>query len=148
MAPPGLPGLEAGAAGADTWCMRDDAGGPPDDALGAVRAALDGVLADGGCHGTLVLHRDGTPGACSEVLDGRTCAGSDRPHAGVISCRDLLGLAGCEHCLADDRAWRHAVDVGTLAAGQRRCSRHGATTGEVPGGTGGAPRERRSRRCR
>ena len=108
--------------------MFDDGGRHLDeeDALVAMRRALDGVIPIGGCYGTLVLHRDGTAAACSEELDGRPCAGNDRPHAGIISCRDLLGFGGCEHCVVDHwdgRAWQHAAHVGVLAAGPRRCRR-------------------------
>lgn len=104
---------------------------PPEPVLAAAAAVLADLVPAGGCPGTMVLHLDGTPAACSEELDGRCCPGDDRPHLGAISCGDLLGLGGCEACAPaapaegwDDPAWRHAVRVGVLAARRQQCRHH------------------------
>lgn len=116
-------------------CMDDDAVPAADeDVLDAMGRLLAGAVGAGGCTGTLVLHDDGVVAACSEELDGRPCAGAHCPHAGIVSCRDLLGLGGCDRCLASDWGgweWQHAVRVGSLAVGQRRCAHHRRVTGRI-----------------
>jgi hypothetical protein len=81
------------------------------------------------CGGTLLVHIDGEPAACTEELEGRCCAGVDAPHAGELACEALLGPGACELCAMTawtPRLWRHAVHVGTMAAGARRCRAHTA----------------------
>ena len=51
------------------------------------------------CDGCLVLHRDGAIAYCSEELDGRPCAGYDKPHlAGLMACRITPRGTRCRHC--------------------------------------------------
>lgn len=88
------------------------------------------------CPGTLVVHVDGTAAACSEELDGRCCSGADVAHRQRVSCRDLLGLGGCDTCgtdlgdlgdhdgLDDDPFVRHAVRVAVMATRRPRCHVH------------------------
>jgi hypothetical protein len=52
------------------------------------------------CAGQLVVHQDGTTAYCTEVHDGRDCAGDDRPHRrGVFTC-SLTSHGLCAHCRA------------------------------------------------
>lgn len=82
------------------------------------------------CAGTIVLHADGTPAACTLELEGVACAGLDSDHlGGVMTCDDLLGDEGCEQCSrvtapAAEDPWRHAVRVGRMATARRRCRAH------------------------
>lgn len=98
--------------------------------LAAAAAVLAGVVPAGACPGVLVVHDDGSPAACSEELDGRCCAGPAHQHLGSLSCRELLGMGGCEACAMeaeagwDDPAWRHAVHRGVLVARRARRCRH------------------------
>lgn len=113
-----------------------ESGMPGFDVVTAAGRVVQRMQPDGACAGTLVVHLDGTAAACSEELDGRCCAGADHHHLGVISCRDLLGLGGCEECTAaagsdarsgDDPEWRHALRVGVVATRRPRCRRHRPT---------------------
>lgn len=136
-------GLDSGAAGADTPSVTDGPAEQRIDVVAAAAAVVETVAANAMCPGALVVHNDGTLAACSEELDGRCCVGADRPHLGAISCRDLLGLGGCEECAGDgggpwadgtdvdDPAWRHAVRIGVLAGRPPRCRwhRHHGTAG-------------------
>lgn len=104
---------------------------PSEAVLVAAAAVLAELVPVGGCPGTMVVHLDGSPAACSEELDGRGCPGGDRPHLGAISCDELLGFGGCEACAPsiaddgwDDLAWRHAVRVGVLATRRHQCRHH------------------------
>jgi hypothetical protein len=80
------------------------------------------------CSGTLVVHGDGSPAACTEELEGRCCAGSGAEHTGpAIGCEDMLGRGGCEICAMESftaRDWRHAAHVAAVAARGRRCVAH------------------------
>ena len=82
------------------------------------------------CSGTIVLHADGTPAACTLELEGVACSGLDSDHlGGVMTCDDLLGADGCEQCtrVAGPEAvdpLRHAVRVGRMTTARRRCRAH------------------------
>ena len=79
------------------------------------------------CGGTLLVHVDGEPAACTEELEGRCCAGPGTPHAREVPCEDLLGPGGCEVCALETWTpdlWRHAVHVGTMARAARLCRAH------------------------
>ena len=79
------------------------------------------------CGGTLLVHFDGEPAACTEELEGRCCAGPGLPHARQLACEAHLGPGACEVCAVEawtPRMWRHAVHVGTLARSARLCRAH------------------------
>lgn len=80
------------------------------------------------CDGSLMLHADGTPAACTEELEGRPCAGLEAEHRGpATSCDELLGAGGCELCTIDawgDDQWRHAVHLGCSRRHAQRCVAH------------------------
>lgn len=84
------------------------------------------------CEGTLLVHLDGTPAACTEELMGRCCPGPTAWHGGgTAQCRAMLGPGGCETCEMEswtDDQWRHAAHVARLARRPRHCRVH-----EVPG---------------
>jgi hypothetical protein len=50
------------------------------------------------CGGIAVVHLDGSFAACTEELLGRVCSGPRSSHAGQVSCDEVLGPGGCEHC--------------------------------------------------
>ena len=82
------------------------------------------------CAGTVVVHADGTPAACTCELEGLACAGLESEHlGGITTCVDLLGADGCEQCSrvtapAAEDPWRHAVRMGRMATARRRCRAH------------------------
>jgi hypothetical protein len=87
------------------------------------------------CGGTLLVHSDGEPAACTEELEGRCCAGTDAPHLDEVTCESVLGPGGCEVCALEawtPRLWRHAVRVGTMARSARPCRAHRRAGRVVP----------------
>lgn len=80
------------------------------------------------CSGMLLVHVDGSLAACTEELEGRTCAGPEASHRdSSVSCHDVLGLGGCELCSPEhwgDRDWHHTARIGHMVQHRHRCRTH------------------------
>lgn len=92
------------------------------------------------CGGTLLTHADGTLAACTEELEGRSCAGNALAHAGgSVPCEAVLGVGGCELCAVEQwspRQWTHAVHVGRQRRSRLRCTTHTGAARFAPVGAG------------